>query len=677
MKKHFIFLRTMVILFLFTAELIAQKPFMKVGKVPIEDLKMTSYAADTSAQAVVLGDFGYTRFAYSQDDWFTIDFYRHLRIKILDKEGFEWADFEIPLYQGEGGDDEDLSSIKAVTINLENGKPVEEKLSRSSLIKEMKNKNIELIKFTMPNVKEGSVIDISYKVRSPFLWNLNPWYFQEEIPVRRSEYHVFIPEYFYYKNWINGYVLVKKESEKRNERYQYTQSAEITSEGRQSGGIRSFEAQVTHWSYLVENVPAFRDEPYITTPYDYLSSLEFELVSTDFPGRVKKYYTRSWQDINKELMEDSDFGKQIGNTGHLKDQINRINLETSNPTIKMKMAYEHIKNTLIWDKRYRVQSYAGIRKAYNEGGGSSADINLNLVALCRGLGLKANPVIVSTRSHRKLKPGQVILSQFNHVVAYVEIGEDNYVLDAIDPYCPYYMLPPNTLNGQGMMIGESGFKWVDLYSNLPASEVFYAELTINEDLEFEGKIQKVSENFAALKERKRIKEYASENEQIEDMEQDLEGLEITGLEVHKLDSIYKPLRMDAEIIMVDKITEGGDRLYFVPVLFERMEENPYKNDDREFPIDYNYPSNEKYTTVINMPEGYEVEEIPEAIQISLPDDGGKFLYNMKISDDQIIIHYELVINQTIFPSMQYGEIKKFYEMIVAKQAEQVVLKRIG
>jgi hypothetical protein len=406
-----------------------------------------------------------------------------------------------------------------------------------------------------------------------------------------------------------------------------------------------------------------------------LSFLEFELVSTDFPGQVKQYFTRSWTDIKKDLMDDADFGKQLDNSGHLKDQINMINLVASDQAMKMKMAYEYIKNNMVWDKRYRIYSTSGIRKAYVEGSGSSADINLNLIAMCRGLGLDANPVIVSTRSHRKLKPGQVILSQFNHVVAVVKIGETKFVLDAIDPYCPYYMLPPNTLNGQGMMISESGYEWVDLYSSLPASEVFYADMAINDDFEFEGKIQKVSENFAALSERKQIKEYSSENEHIEKLEQDLEGLEIKQLEVLFLDSLYKPLRVDADVIISDKITEGGDRLYFNPVILERLKENPYKNDNREFPIDYNYPIEAKYTSIINLPEGYEVEETPEALKISLPDNAGTFLYKIEMINDQLSIHYELVINQTLFPSSQYGEIKKFYEMIVAKQAEQVVLKR--
>jgi hypothetical protein len=212
---------------------------------------------------------------------------------------------------------------------------------------------------------------------------------------------------------------------------------------------------------------------------------------------------------------------------------------------------------------------------------------------------------------------------------------------------------------------------------LPSDRVFYANLTINDDLEFEGKIQTVSENFAALNSRKRIKSYASEDEHIEKLEQDLEGLEITSLEMESLDSIYNSLKISTEVIMRDQITEGGDRLYFMPILFERIDENPFKNDERLFPIDYNYPIHKKFTTVFNLPEGYEVEETPEPIQINLPDNGGKFNYNIKVLNNQLAVHYDFVINQTIFPSLDYGDIKKFYEMIVAKEAEQVVLKSVN
>lgn len=676
MKKKIISLLIIVTVCCFGAS--AQKSFMKYGDIPEEDLKMTSYTNDTTAEAVVLGDYGVSLFNISEDEGFFLEYTRHTRIKILKKNGVDWADFMIRLYVGTGGDKEDIGMIKGTTFNIENGKVVKQKLERDAIFKEKEDKNHNTVKFTMPNVKVGSVIDVTYSITSPFIFTLNSWYFQNAIPVRKSVYNVNIPEYFFYKNWVSGYVFVNKESEVRRETYQYTQAATIDPQyGRQSGGVVSFDAQVTHWTYTADNVPAFINEPFITSRYDYLSAVEFELTSTNFPGGINKYYSRKWEDVNREMMADFDFGQQLNNSGHLKDQVTIISARTNDPTEKMRLAYEYISKSIIWDSRYRIWPTETIRKAYNDAEGSSADINLNLVALCRALGLEANPVLVSTRSNGKVKPGQVILTQFNHVVACIRIGEKIHLLDAINPNCPYFILPPNSLNEKGMMLSEKGYQWVDLYSNVPDKVSRFNQLTLDKEMQFQGQVQRSYENFSALEERGDIKSYTDSTEYSKKIEQSNSGLTIQQIRIENRDSIYKPLKIYLQVLLQDRVTQGGDRIYFNPVLFNRLEENPFKNDERKFPVDYNYPYQVKSTTIINLPEGYTIEEIPQSIVISLPENGGKFVYNLKAADNSLNLVTEFSINQTIFPMTNYAEIKKFYEMMVAKQAEQVVLKLVN
>ena len=75
--------------------LFAQKSPVKFGDIPMEDMKMTTYKPDSSAQAVVLVDYGE---AYIQitGSVATMTFERHVRIKILTREGSEWANAIIP-----------------------------------------------------------------------------------------------------------------------------------------------------------------------------------------------------------------------------------------------------------------------------------------------------------------------------------------------------------------------------------------------------------------------------------------------------------------------------------------------------------------------------------------------------------------------------------------------------
>ena len=187
--NHFI---TLLFLLLITNSVYSQKSFMKFGDIPEEDLKMTKYIKDSTAGAVVLGDFGITKFVYSQDKGFTLDFERHVRIKIFDKRELDQADFSVLLYIGNGGNKEEFKSIKAITYNFENGKEIKTKMGKDALFEELADKNHEMVKFSLPNVKEGSVLDVTYEISSPYLFNLNNWKFQSSIPTVHSEYHVFM-----------------------------------------------------------------------------------------------------------------------------------------------------------------------------------------------------------------------------------------------------------------------------------------------------------------------------------------------------------------------------------------------------------------------------------------------------------------------------------------------------
>jgi len=178
----------------------AQKDPIKYGDVPLEDLKMTTYPLDSSASAVVLADYGQSTLKYNQNTGFSILFERILRIKILTKDGLDWATVSVPLYH-DGSTDEKLTSLRATTYNLENGKVVETKLKGDGTFNEKLSENLDIAKFTLPNVRQGSVIDVSYKVTSEFLFNFQDWDFQRTIPTRWSEYRTNIPEFYHYEKY--------------------------------------------------------------------------------------------------------------------------------------------------------------------------------------------------------------------------------------------------------------------------------------------------------------------------------------------------------------------------------------------------------------------------------------------------------------------------------------------
>src|SRR5258708_2882513 len=76
----------------------AQKSPAKFGDIPMEDMKMKIYSNDSSAEAVVLIDYGVSTISYGQLNGFQLYFERLWRLKVLKKEGLRWASFSIPLY---------------------------------------------------------------------------------------------------------------------------------------------------------------------------------------------------------------------------------------------------------------------------------------------------------------------------------------------------------------------------------------------------------------------------------------------------------------------------------------------------------------------------------------------------------------------------------------------------
>ena len=65
----------------------SQKAPLKFGDIPMEALTMKVYPADSSAEAVVLMDYGVSTIEYNQNAGFQLFFDRIRRIKILTEGG--------------------------------------------------------------------------------------------------------------------------------------------------------------------------------------------------------------------------------------------------------------------------------------------------------------------------------------------------------------------------------------------------------------------------------------------------------------------------------------------------------------------------------------------------------------------------------------------------------------
>ena len=652
----------------------SQKNPIKLGDIPMEDMKMTVYDLDSSAVAVILADFGDSKISYFPATGFNLSFERIRRIKILKKEGYRWADFEIPLY-GANGKNEDYSSLKAYTYNLEGGKIIETKMKTDAIFKEQTNENWRLIKFTLPNVKEGSVLEISYKVSSPYWVNFQDWEFQSSIPTRTSEYRTKIPEYFDYQKYMQGYIGLDVSESNVTPR-----SITFTSSERSDGRVTTTTISNEKIDYMENqnrwvaiNVPAFKGEPFMTSTKDYISKINFELASVQMPNRPLEPVMGTWDQINKQLLEDDNFGLVVKQSNFLNKKVEELTAGMTEPNQKITAIYNYVKENIIWDGSMRKYTDGNFKKVLDEKKGNSAEINLLLISMLQKADLSADPVLISTRENGTVRQQMPISSQFNYVLCAVTMGEKTILLDATDRSLPMTILPERCLNGSGFVISKNNSRWVNLYPNFKSKSTTSLDLALAESGVLRGKIILSNDGYAAQRVRN---EYASKGEAgyLKSLT-DAYAWQLQKSQFENIAFVSNAVKETHDVILENHVQSSGGVIYLNPILRDRIEENPFKLEKREYPVDFKSPFEKLISGKITLPEGYSLDELPKSKVISLPNNGGRYTYSLAQIGNSISITSLLAINKSLFTQEEYEILKEFYNQVVAKQAEQIVIKK--
>lgn len=665
------------VLLVLSISVFAQKPPIKFGDISMEDLKMVTYAKDTSASAVILTDYGESTIRYDDNAGFILYFERLRRIKILTKDGLDYANFSIPLYH-DGGTDEKLTGLKAVTYNLENGKVHETKLKSDGIFREKQDANVDISKLTMPNVKVGSVIEISYTVRSEFIFNFQDWEFQSEIPAIWSEYRARIPEYFTYERYMQGYVPIAVNEQTREPNF-------ITLTSKEREGGRGWSSVSTSFSqdkidfqeyrfrWAVKDVPAFKPEPFITTERDYISKINFELATIKYPNQAATQYMGSWADINKKYYESADFQGEITGNGYLKRIVEEITEGKSSPEDKISVIMNYVKANVTWDGASRRFTTKALRKVLDEKKGNSAEVNLLLASMLDKTDIKVAPVLISTRDHGFIRETTPVSSQFNYVICVAMVGDKKYLLDATEKLLPTGILPQRCINGSGFMVAKDKFEWVPLQSTVKSRIVVNADLILDELGELEGKLIVDRVGYDALVSRKK---YFSkeESEYVKEFVGN-RSWEVSKSKFEGTKEIDMPLKENYDLKITDHVVTTPDALYLNPLVMLRIDENPFKLESREYPVDYGSVFDRMYLCKLSIPKGFQVDEIPQPKVIVLPAGAGRYTYSVVQNDSGIVIVSNLQINKSIFSQLEYPNLREFYNQLVAKQAEQIVLKK--
>ena len=660
-KRH-IFFGIIFLNLILSSIIFSQEPPIRWGEIPRADLEMKSFPQDTNASAVILCDFGESSF----DDDLNIIYKRHLRVKILSTKGYEWGTHSLTIYTENGT--ERIYDIEGMVYSLDDNNTIAKKeLDKDEVFKEDVDGKRTRYRFTLPGLKPGCVIEIRYTIESKSLWFIKDWVFQHSEPVRWSEYRIQSPKAIAYSAVTNGY-----------EPFTVRETRDVTQifSGRATSYLGNTIVPCTQMRWAVQNIPALRDEPFITTIDDYVDKVDVQLAGYAFVGGGVKHVMNTWSSLIEELLNSEYFLKKIDDTRHIRKQAEEITLGLSMPEDKLKAIYNWVARSIVWSGDNRLFANQEADDVLESKKGSNSEITFLFLSLLKSVGINGDPVILSTRSNGKIQNLYPILSQFNYVLAKVSLGSQNYYLDATDPLRPMDLLPRKVLNVKGLVIKKENPEWVTLTAQKQYINTSLALINLHEDGSLDGTLEDIYRDYAGVFQRRDLKDKKDIDVAKESFETEQAGITIDSVLVEAKDSINLPLKLKVKISSPVYAQSNGDLIYINPQILHRNRDNPFKEQSRKFPIDYSYQRSNTTEIILSLPDNFAIKEPFGNRSYSVGADLVSYFRNVQVDSHKVIIITKLEIHDVEIKPKYYEQLQEFYSQIVSAESEQLVLARI-
>ncbi len=615
----------------------AQDTSIKFGKVPSEDIEMLEYELEPDADAVVLAKTSDLSLLYAGS--FTMIYHNFERIKIFKETAYdEYGEISFDYYHNKGA--EVVSGIKAM-ITYPDGSSY--RLKKNEIYKEKIDDRWTNVKFTFPKLQEGSIIEYIYDLKSQQIFSLDDFVFQSEIPTRYADITFEIPDNI-------DYIFLKQ-------------------------GLNYIESCPN--CFYMENIPSMKKESYITTMADYRGRLKTQIKGYRDAYNVYNPLVTTWPKLMKGLYEDQRFGRQIENSIASKQIIKlaKPHLTSSKPIEEKILALQNfILKNVSWNGQYSLYSVKGIDKAFKSKEANASELNFMMIALLREIGIECYPLLVSTRNHGKLFKLYPFVDQFNYALVYTEIDGKPFIIDVAHKNRPPGLIRFSALNEDALIARKEDGEWIKIEAPKDR-ELLYASFEIKED-KLVGNIKGKYDAYSAVRERDSYDNGGLKEHWEKKLKNKFADAQVTKVASENKEDLYLSFKEDMDVLIPGSCVSAGDIMYIDPFIYETFDENPFKLEERTFPVDFGYSFVEQYVFTLKIPDEYAIEEIPETISMATEDRKAQFVLNASKVNGQVQIMKKLEILKPIYSPEEYYALKKLFDLILEKGGEQIVLKKI-
>ena len=615
------------------------------GNVSMEEYQLKQIQFDPNAEAVILHDYAEANY----DDMYQLITTRRVKIKILKEAALNRANIEIPYYHVE--EFEWIKDIKGYTSTLnESGTITTTQLDKSGIFQQRKNEQISLIKFAMPQVKVGSIIEYSYTSVQKHYGGLDEWTFQSDIPTIYSHYNLVIRP-----NLEFAYRIIKSP-------WYNVSVKSIAAEGRMIFEMR--------------NIAGLRNEPFMDALNDYRNRVVFQLSEYTTQYGARKKYATTWDDLSRELLSSSYLGKAIEKKLGGSDELIKSAKMLTDETERLKMITTFFKNSFSWNGKYSTIAYEGLKKIWEQKKGNSGELNLLLINLLKELNMETYPVLVSHRHLGLVDDGYPFENQFNSVLTLVKANGRTYYLDAANLSTPLSYIPFNYINTKGFVLKKNAAPPLLLEDTIHKQRnLMGARSIIMANGKIEGEVNCKSFDYSQIDRTVELKELTEDRFIAKYFLSEINNIQIDSIAIKRnpIDS----LPLEQKFNYSTEATQNGDYLIVSLNNFFGFEKNPFVSENRFTNIHFGTAIDNQLSHLFVLPEGFKPEELPKTINLIMPDKSISFLRSVNYDPGarMVMVRLKLEINNSIFKPQTYPSVSQFFKKMVDLLNEPLVLRK--
>ena len=607
--------------------------------------------------------------------------YEYLRrIKILGEEGVQRANMSFSVAKSDI--DESLVSWRAVTYGLN---PEDEVVSfpveRKSLqLDKRGNEWVYSVEF--PFVRPGSVIELRYEINSDDIKSLRTWQFQQDIPVMRSQITTFIPSSYVYLPITKGDLsnLIRYEGT-------FSQRDQVIGTGdfpASRNGITAIPAiQSMQYSggksltYVLTELPALeKGEAFAPEAVnDYAPSIEWQLAQDYYRRFTNENLYNTWDELDRALNRQFH-SRRLNRKDRSVLAGKFVPRVRSSTWTAVEQIYADF-SMFSWNGEYEATP-TNLNKAWKSREGSSSEINTLFLLALREAGIEASPVLISTKDNGFVSAAYPLVNQFNHMLVAMDQGGEKVLLDVVGGMEKPGLLPRNDLNGAGYLLNGQGGEWIPLQSYQKVNQVTYSRFYMKDDGSMDGQVSIVNQDFSTEVEEKRLLEVGEDASAyfLKYVWSGARSASASNGRVEHMPEYHNALKITCDVKIDDYVVKTGDLLFLKPMLMRSLVTNPFQAKERVAPIDLTYPVWEAHMLGLVIPDGYEVAQVPQSIRVMMPGNAGQFTYNVMEMGNILHITSTIQINRTRYSPEEYEGIRQFFEYIVNKHQEDIVIKKV-